>query len=162
MTSSLRTLLSTIAVVAAIIGWSIALVIALRLAPVAAAPDTDLSATAASWVKARVIVAVDPARGTDVLAPYATTEIIAAVAGSIDTASPGRPGLTYVDGEFIVVLRAGDTALIEADYRVAIGSATPQRIGEHLILRVVDGAWKVASTSLVVPVPSDPYEDIAR
>lgn len=162
MTSSLRTLLSAIAVAAAIVGWSIALVIALRLAPVAAAPDTDLSATATSWVKARVIVAVDPARGTDVVAPYATTEIVAALAADFDPASAGRPGLAYVDGTFTVILRSGDTALVEADYRVAVGSAAPQRIGEHLILRVVNGVWKVASTSLVVPVPSDPYEDLAR
>lgn len=162
MTSSLRSILSVIAVGAAIVGWSFTVVLALRLAPVAAAPDAELSATAASWVQARVLIAVDPARGTDVLAPYGTSELIASVAAATNPDSAGRPGIAYVDGTFTLVLRSGDVALIEADYRVAVGSAPPLRVGEHLILRLVDGSWRVASTSLVVPVPSDPYEDLPR
>lgn len=162
MTSSLRSILSAVAVVAAVVGWSLAIVLALRLAPVAAAPDVDLEGAAASWVKARVLIAVDPARGTDVIAPYATSELVTQIAATIDPASAGRPGLAYVDGSYTVVLRTGDTAMVEADYRVAVGSAPALRVGEHLILRIVDGTWKVASSSLVVPVPADPYVDLPR
>lgn len=162
MTSSLRSLLSMIAVAAAVIGWAIAVVIALRLAPVAAAPDDTLTGTASSWVQARVLIAVDPARGADVIAPYGTAEFVAAVVADSDPASAGRAGIAYVDGTFTVIIRSGDTALVEADYRVAIGSAPPLRVGEHLLLRIVDGNWRVASSAIVVPTPTDPYVDLDR
>lgn len=137
----IRTLVITALLIGTVTGWAAAIFLGTQVLPNAQLDDADLGTLARSYVTTYVEVQRE-ADEYERLSPFLAGPALEAAQREADAGAEPVDTLELSAGEFEVVWRNADQALVAANLTLTV-DAIDTKVGEHYLMQLVDGRWRI-------------------
>lgn len=143
---------------AAVSGWAAVGILAFQVYIPAGAPDSSITGIVSKYLGDYVEVEAEGARYERITHYFLPgSPALAAISAESQSGAAGVPGLAIEGTPAVTVLwRSGDQAMVEIKAVLRDATDTSRDLGEHVLLRLRDGIWKIEARWRIAIDPGTP------